>query len=101
MGASKISTIQKFGWGYAVMFFMVASLAYLPFLTDADGLTFGVFKLDFYDDLLHSVSGLIIALSTWRSRTAIVIFFKWFGIIYGMDGVLGLITGQGYLDGGI
>lgn len=101
MNAPKISTMQKFGWGYALMFFMVASLAYLPFLTDADGLTLGVFKLDFYDDVLHSVSGLIAAITAWKSRQAVVTFFKIFGIIYGMDGVLGLITGQGYLDGGI
>lgn len=83
------------------MFFITASLAYLPGLTDADGYTFGVFKLDFIDDLLHSASGLWAAIAAWRSTHASVIYFKIFGIMYSLDGVMGLITGLGYLDGGI
>lgn len=30
-----------------------------------------------------------------------VFYFKLFGIIYGLDGVMGFFLGQGYLDAGI
>jgi hypothetical protein len=96
-----INDIRKLGWLYALMFFFVASLAYIPGLANADGELFGLFQLDLYDDALHFASGLWAAIAAWRSTRATIFYFKTFGILYGLDGVLGLILGQGYLDGGI
>ena len=93
--------IQNLGWLYALMFFMIASLSYIPGLTDANGQLFGLFSLDLYDDLLHFGSGLWAAIAAWRSEKAALLYFRLFGLIYGLDGLLGLATGQGYLDGGI
>jgi hypothetical protein len=87
--------------GYAVLFAGVASLNYIPGVKDAQGLTFGLFALDTFDDLLHAASGLWAALAAWRSTRATVIFFRVFGPLYCADGLLGLITGSGYLDFGI
>jgi len=86
---------------YAVLFAGVASLNYIPGVKDAQGLTFGLFALDTFDDLLHAASGLWAALAAWRSTRATVIFFRVFGPLYCADGLLGLITGSGYLDFGI
>jgi hypothetical protein len=86
---------------YAVLFAGVASLNYIPGIKDAQGLTFGLFALDTFDDLLHAASGLWAALAAWRSTRATVIFFRVFGPLYCADGLLGLITGSGYLDFGI
>jgi hypothetical protein len=86
---------------YAVLFAAVTSLNYIPGLTDAQGRTFGLFALDLFDDALHAASGLWAALAAWRSTRATVIFFRVFGPLYCLDGLLGLVTGSGYLDLGI
>jgi hypothetical protein len=86
---------------YAVLFAAVTSLNYIPGLTDAQGRTFGLFALDPFDDALHGASGVWAALAAWRSTRATVVFFRWFGTLYCLDGLLGLATGSGYLDLGI
>jgi hypothetical protein len=86
---------------YAVLFAVVTSLNYIPGLTDAEGRTFGLFALDPFDDALHGASGLWAALAGWWSARATGIFFRWFGTLYCLDGLLGLATGSGYLDLGI
>ena len=97
----KLITIQRLAWLYALMFFVIGSLRYIPFINDANGYTLGIFKLEWYDDALHYGSGLWAAIAAWRSFKDSVFYFKLFGIIYGLDGVMGFLFGQGYLDGGI
>ena len=86
---------------YAVLFAGVTSLNYIPGLTDEQGRTFGLFALDAFDDGLHAASGLWAALAAWRSTRATVVYFRVFGTLYCLDGLLGLATGSGYLDLGI
>jgi hypothetical protein len=86
---------------YAVLFAFVTSLNYVPGLTDAQGRTFGLFALDPFDDALHAASGLWAALAAWHSVGATRFFFRVFGTLYCLDGLLGLVTGSGYLDLGI
>jgi len=40
----------------------------------------------------------VAALAAWRSTRATIIFFRVFGPLYCLDGLLGLATGSGYLD---
>lgn len=93
--------VRLFGWAYFLMFVVVVLVGYVPGFHDAEGNLFGLFKLDFYDDSLHLASGIWAGIAAWRSREAARIYFKIFGPLYFLDGVLGLITGSGYLDGGI
>ena len=93
--------MQKLGWLYAAMFVFIALIGYIPGLTNADGQLFGLFRLDLYDDALHLGSGIWAAAAAWTSTRASTIYFKLFGSIYGLDGLMGLAFGQGYLDGGI
>ena len=95
------SLIQKLAWVYAAMFVFIVVLGYLPGVKDSQGLMFGLFSLQLHDDALHLGSGLWAAVAAWLSDRASTIYFKLFGVVYGLDGVLGLLTGQGYLDGGI
>jgi len=97
----KYLTIQNLAWLYAIMFFFIGSLAHIHAFNDAEGYTFGIFKLEWWDDWLHYASGLWAAIAAWRSRGASVFYFKLFGIIYGLDGVMGFFLGMGYLDAGI
>jgi len=97
----KINTIQKLAWVYAIMFGLLGSLSFIPFINDANGVTLGIFSLQWYDNILHYASGLWAAVAAWRSFNASAFYFKLFGIIYGLDGVMGFFLGQGYLDAGI
>ena len=100
-GAHPMNPLRWIAIGYAVLFAGVASLNYIPGVRDAQGLAFGLFALDVFDDLLHAASSLWAGLSAWRGTRATVIFFRIFGPLYCADGLLGLATGSGYLDLGI
>lgn len=100
MGAG-MDKVQKLGWGYFVGFILVVAVGYVPGFEDADGNLFGLFKLDLYDDSLHLASGLWAGIAAAVSSNAARLYFRLFGPLYFADGVLGLLTGSGYLDGGI
>ena len=52
-----MSLIQKLAIAYAIMFFAVVGIGYVPAFNDANGYLFGLFSLQWYDDLLHAFSG--------------------------------------------
>ena len=87
--------------GYAIVLLGAAALNYVPGLTDAEGRVFGIFALDIFDDLLHLVSAAWAAIAAYLSHRAARAFLLYFGLLYLADGVMGLITGSGYLDLGI
>jgi hypothetical protein len=87
--------------GLAAGLFVAGMTNYFPGLTDAQGRAFGIFALDIFDDFLHFGSAAWAAVAAWLSRRASIIFLQTFGSLYLLDGLLGLITGSGYLDLGI
>ncbi|MBL9055478.1 MAG: hypothetical protein JNJ84_04290 [Rhodobacteraceae bacterium] len=87
--------------GYFVVLSLVAALNYIPGVTDADGVAFGIFALDIYDDALHAASALWALGAAVVSARAARLYLLLFGALYLADGVLGLVTGSGYLDLGI
>ncbi|MFV0302348.1 MAG: DUF4383 domain-containing protein [Paracoccus sp. (in: a-proteobacteria)] len=92
---------QKVALFYAVALFGAAAINYIPGLTDPDGLAFGVFALDIFDDLLHLASGLWALAAALVSARAARNFLVIFGALYLADGLMGLAVGSGYLDLGI
>ncbi len=88
-------------FGYFVSLTIAAALNYIPGLTDAEGRAFGIFALDIFDDSLHAASALWAIIAGIASHRAARIFLIYFGAAYFGDGLLGLITGSGYLDFGI
>lgn len=66
----KIAAMQNLAWLYAAMFFVIGSLRYIPFINDAQGYTLGIFKLEWYEDLLHYASGVWAAIAAWKSFKA-------------------------------
>ena len=96
-----MSRLRLIAAGYALALLFAAALNYIPGLTDAQGRAFGIFSLDIFDDLLHVVSAAWAGLSALLSRRAARAFLLYFGILYFADGLLGLVTGSGYLDLGI
>jgi hypothetical protein len=86
---------------YFIVLLFAASLNYLPFIPVIDGKTFGIFALDIYDDALHLGSALWAGIAAWLGARASRTFLVTFGLLYFADGLLGLVTGSGYLDLGI
>lgn len=86
---------------YFALLLFAALLNYLPFIPVENGKTFGIFALDIYDDALHLASALWAGLAAWLGARASRLFLLYFGLVYFGDGLLGLITGSGYLDLGI
>ncbi|MEM7345379.1 MAG: hypothetical protein AAF485_14155 [Chloroflexota bacterium] len=101
MNVLQANPIRQLAWVYAAMFVFTVALGYIPPFTNEAGELFGLFRIELKDDLLHLGSGIWAALAGWYSLNASVFYFKTFGVMYGLDGLLGLITGHGYLDGGI
>jgi hypothetical protein len=96
-----MTILQKICIGYFVALMIAASLNYIPGLTDENGLAFGIFALDIFDDSLHVVSALWALASAFISSRAARTFLILFGAAYLGDGVFGFFTGWGYLDLGI
>ncbi|MCB1480216.1 MAG: DUF4383 domain-containing protein [Tepidamorphaceae bacterium] len=96
-----MTTLRWIALGYMVALLVAASLNYVPGLTDSEGRAFGIFALDIFDDLLHLVSAAWAGIAAWLSHRAARTFLIYFGALYLADGVLGLVTGSGYLDLGI
>jgi hypothetical protein len=92
---------RKVAAAYAVILGIVTLLNYIPGLTDAQGRAFGIFALDIYDDALHFGSAAWALTAAILSTRASVLFLRVFGVLYCLDGLLGLATGSGYLDLGI
>lgn len=96
-----MTLIQKLAVFYAIMFFAVVGMNYVPAFHDANGMMFGLFSLQWWDDLLHGFSGVWALIAALASHRQSVLYFKLFGAVYLFDGMLGLLTGSGCLDGGI
>lgn len=96
-----MTSLQKLCLVYFVVLMIAASLNYIPGLTDEDGLAFGIFALDIYDDALHVASALWALIAGLLSHRTARIFMILFGMAYLGDGVFGFFTGYGYLDLGI
>jgi Domain of unknown function (DUF4383) len=80
----------------------IATLSGLvPGLTDASGRTVGLFQLNPYQNLLHTVSALWAFSAAYISRSAAITFLRLFGTLYFLDGLMGLAIGSGYLDLGV
>ncbi|MGJ5175815.1 DUF4383 domain-containing protein [Bradyrhizobium oligotrophicum] len=81
----------------AIALLFAAATDYIPAFIDAQGRVFGLFQLDIYKDALHVASGLW-ALAATLSRRSAVFFLRVFGTLYFLDGMMGVLTGSGYLD---
>ena len=96
-----MSKLRLFGWAYCALFILVVASGFIPAFLDEQGRQFGLFTLDLYDHGLHLFSGLWAGAAAAISDKATRTYFRLFGPLYFADGVLGLLTGSGYLDFGI
>ena len=92
---------QKIALGFAVVLAGVTALGFIPGLTDEQGRTFGIFKLNLFNDILHSASAVWALAAGLTSKRAALLFLKIFGTLYFLDGAMGVAIGSGFLDLGV
>jgi hypothetical protein len=96
-----MNVIRLCAWFYVALFCVVVAVGYVPSFIDENNMIFGLFRRTWYADGLHLASALWAAIAALTSNRAAANFFRIFGPLYFLDGVLGLVTGSGYLDFGI
>lgn len=93
-----MSQVQKLALIYALVFFVVVALDFIPFVKDSQGYVFGVFGFDFFDTSLHIFCGIIALLGGLFSTRLSVAFFQAVGLLFLADGVVALVAGNAFLD---
>jgi hypothetical protein len=96
-----MNVIRLCAWAYVALFCVVVAVGYVPAFIDQNNMILGLFRRTWYADGLHLASALWAAMAAATSTRASATFFRIFGPLYFLDGVLGLLTGSGYLDFGI
>ena len=80
-----ISTIQKFAWGFALMFLAVYSLDYVPGVMAENGKMFGLFSMTMIVDIGHLGLGVLAVIAALISAKAARIYFYFLGAYYAFD----------------
>jgi Domain of unknown function (DUF4383) len=92
MAKTKITTIQKVAWGYAILFLGVYSLDYVPGTMDANGKMFGLFSMTPLVDAGHLALGALAVICALISKKAARLYFWMLGVVYGIDVVTYVLT---------
>lgn len=90
----KIPLIQKIAWFYGISLLIIASLRFIPGVTDSHGLLFGLFHLDWLDDVIHTATGVWGIFGAWHSPAMATVYFRGIGLLYTTDAAIGLAYGQ-------
>ena len=97
----RADTLRKLAWLYTAGFIGIFIITHTPALTDENGLSFGLFKIDPVDDIVHLLSGIAGLIVAWRANAYIPLFFQLVGIAYMGDAIVGMTTSRGLLDGSL
>src|SRR5271155_3491689 len=83
--ARQFSTIQKCGFGFAVLFLGVYALDYVPGVMDQNGLMFGLFHMSRLIDLGHLGAGSLALIGGLISARMARAYFWLLGVWYTID----------------
>ena len=95
------SVPQRIAAVYTILFLLVVAMGYVPAFVNEAGELFGLFHIDPIDDALHLASAAWAGFAAWHSLAWTLVYFRWFGTLYLLDGVAGIAFGKGYLDGAL
>ena len=82
-------------WLYGLLFLAVVVITHFPGLTDAEGRNLGLFVIDPVDDVIHALTALLAGFAAWQGTRVSLAYFRLFGAMYGIDGVVGFLNGLG------
>ncbi len=83
-------TIQKWAWTFGIVFVLIGILGFIPGIT-MNGHLLGIFHVDTAHNVVHLLSGIIALWVAVTSTNAARMYFRVFGIIYGVIMILGFI----------
>jgi hypothetical protein len=90
--------VQKLAWVFGVVFVLIGILGFVPSVTSPDGLLLGIFQVDPMHNIIHLISGLIAIAAAWGSGEYARLYFKVFGVAYGIVTVIGFVQGTTILN---
>ncbi len=91
-------SLETWTFVYIVLFFLLIGMNFFPFLFQENGRMIGGFNLGVEGNILHVLSGIWAATALWYSRNSMLYYFRVFGTVYLLDGVVGLIVGKAFLN---
>ncbi len=85
--------VQKLAWAFGIVFLVVGVLGFVPGLTSG-GMLLGIFTVDSLHNLIHILSGVLAIAAAWGSGAYARLYFKVFGVVYGLVTVVGFLQGD-------
>lgn len=90
--------LETWTYWYIMLFFLLVGMNFFSFLFRNDGMMVGGFNLAEEANVLHLLSGMWAATALWYSRNAMLYYFRIFGTVYFLDGMVGVIAGKAFLN---
>ena len=94
----KLPSLTTWTYLYVMLFFVLVGMNFFPFLFQENGRMIGGFNLAAEANILHLLSGMWAATAMWWSRGAMLYYFRIFGSVYFLDGVVGFFAGKAFLN---
>lgn len=85
--------LKKIGLAFGVIMILAGVAGYVPGLTP-DGKLLGIFAVNGAHNLVHIATGAIALVIALASPASLSLFFKIFGVVYGLVAVLGYFAGD-------
>ena len=91
-------TLTKAAIAFGVVFLLIGILGFVP-AAAPDHMLLGIFHVNAAHNVVHLLSGLAALACGLTSSAASRIYFRIFGVVYGLVAVLGFVQGEGELLG--
>lgn len=83
---------------FGIVFILIGILGFVPGITD-NQMLLGIFHVNAAHNVVHLLSGAAALFAGMTSAGAARIYFRVFGVIYGLVAVMGFMMGDGMLLG--
>jgi hypothetical protein len=83
---------------FGIVFLLIGILGFVP-AAAPHGMLLGIFHVNAAHNAVHLLSGIVALACGLTSASASRMYFRVFGVVYGLVAVLGLVQGEGELLG--
>src|SRR5688500_12876605 len=90
--------LTKAAISFGVVFLLVGTLGFVPRVTNNEMLM-GIFHVNAAHNVVHLLSGVVALACGLSGAGASRLYFRIFGVVYGLVAVLGVVKGDGHLLG--
>jgi hypothetical protein len=90
--------LKRAAVAFGLIFLLVGILGFVPGVT-RDGHLLGIFHVNPAHNVVHLLTGAVALACGFASAHAAQLFFRIFGVVYGLVAILGFVQGDGMLLG--